>query len=74
MINGQEICKSLCGKCKNYLFTPGDKFGTWCMCYKDVYQAIREDKITLDCKSDPKDRSVRYDLYGLVYCEGFEPK
>ena len=73
-VNEQEMSESLCGKCKNYLFVPEDKYGTWCIYYKDISKAIREEKITLDCMSDPTDRSIRYDLYGLVYCKGFEPK
>jgi hypothetical protein len=73
-INDQEMSRSLCGKCRNYVFEPEDKFRTWCIHFKDIYQAIREGKITLQEKSGPVDRSVRYDLYGLVYCEGYEQK
>ncbi|VVB59272.1 Uncharacterised protein [uncultured archaeon] len=73
-INEQKMSKSLCGKCKNYLFVPEDKYKTWCTRYTDIYREMREGKITLEYKSQPTDRSVRYDLYGLVFCEGFEPK
>jgi len=54
------------------MFEPEDKFKTWCTQFEDIYQTIREGKITL--QDNIIDRSVRYDLYGLVLCEGFEPK
>jgi len=73
-IDEREMSKSLCGKCKNYVFELEDIYGTWCMHFKDIYQAIREGKITVQYKSEPTDCSVHYDLYGLVHCEGFEPK
>lgn len=73
-INEREMSRSLCGTCKNYMLEPEDTYGTWCMHFKDIYQAIHEGKITLQHKSEPIDRSVRYDLYGLVFCEGYEPK
>jgi hypothetical protein len=73
-INEHEMSKSLCGKCRNYVFEPEDKFRTWCTYFYDIYQAVREGKITLEEKSGLIDRSVRYDLYGLVYCEGFKPR
>jgi len=71
-LNEQEMSRSLCRKCRNYMFEPEDKFKTWCTQFEDIYQTIREGKITL--QDNIIDRSVRYDLYGLVLCEGFEPK
>jgi len=74
MINEQQMSNSLCGDCKNYIVEPEDKYGTWCICYKDIYNAIREGKIVIQDKSEPIDRSIRYNLYGLVFCEGYKPK
>jgi hypothetical protein len=74
IINEREMSRSLCGNCIYYVPGPEDKYGTWCVFYKDIYMAIREGKITVQDKSEPTDRSVRYDLYGLVFCEGFKPK
>ena len=73
-IKGQEMKKSLCGNCKNYMCEPEDTYGTWCIYYKDIYNAIREGKIIIQGKSETIDRSVHYDLNGLVYCEGYKPK
>lgn len=73
-INDEKMNKSICGICKNYVFEPGDSFGSWCVYYKDIYNAIREGKIIVQGNSQTIDRSVRYNLYGLVYCEGYKPK
>ena len=70
----QEMSKSLCGNCKNYLLEPDDKYGSWCVFYRDIFQAIQDEKIIVERKSGPIDRSVRYNIYGLVYCEGYKPK
>ena len=73
-IDEQELNKSLCGKCTNYIFEPDDTYGTWCIYYKDIYNAIRDGKIITRHKNEPIDRSVHYKPYGIVYCEGYKPK
>lgn len=73
-VDDHEMSKSLCITCKNYLFEPGDTYGTWCVFYKDIYQAIRDKKIVTQQNSDSIDRSAQYDQYGVVYCEGYQPK
>jgi hypothetical protein len=70
----QLISKSLCGKCTNYIFEPNDTYGTWCIYHKDIYKAINDGKIITHHQSEPTDRSVHYNLYGIVYCEGYKPK
>ena len=73
-IDEQEISKSLCGKCTNYIFEPDDTYGTWCIYYKDIYKAMHDGKIITRHQSEPTDRSVHYNIYGIVYCEGYNPK
>lgn len=72
--NEQELSNSLCRTCKNYLLETGDTYGSWCVFHKDVFQAIRDEKIIIENKREPIDRSFRYDMNGLVYCEGYTPK
>jgi len=73
-INEQKMSKSLCVNCQHCVSESEGEYGTWCTCYKDVFQAIYEEKIIIEGKSEPTTRSVHYDRYGLVYCEGYTPR
>ena len=73
-LNENKMNTSLCGNCKHYLLIPGDTFGSWCTYYKDIFKAVHNGKIVIEGVSEPIDRSLRYDLNGLVYCEGYKPK
>ena len=72
--NEQKQSKSLCRTCKNYILDNCDKYESWCICYKDIIQAIRDEKIIIENNREPIDRSIHYDVNGLVYCEGYTPK
>ena len=72
--NEQEMSKSICETCDNYMFQPDDTYGTWCIHFKDIYNAIRNGQIVTEHKSEQIDRSIHYNLQGIVYCEGYKPK
>lgn len=72
--NKQEMSKSLYGNCENYMLEAGGTYQLWCVYYKDIFRAIHTEKIIVERKCEPIDRLFRYNIYGLVYCNGYKLK